>query len=188
MSEDGLDPRSVANYILEVREHFGYTTTNLELQKLLYFCHGLFLNKYGVKLVEGFFEAWEHGPVHPLVYREFREFGAAPISKKAQSVNLVTGDSRLVAPPESSEVRSHVAEVVLQLRSLTAWQLREKSHAADGPWDVVWQSARTNLASRIIIPDSVICERYHRHILSIEVDNEQVEDLEDKPPECNRSS
>jgi uncharacterized phage-associated protein len=188
MSDDSdLDPRSVANYILVVRRHFGYETTNLELQKIAYFAHGKYLAQYGRKLIEGYFEAWEHGPVHPLIYREFASFGSDSIRARAFSTNLVTGERRAVPHPTSDIVRSHVVETVLQLRGLTAWQLREKSHAEGGPWHSVWQSAKVNLAAQVIIPDNVIRERYNRHILPIGRAAQKDDAVEDQPPKFDRS-
>jgi uncharacterized phage-associated protein len=182
-----LDARSVANYVLTVRRHFGYETTNLELQKLLYFIYGKFLYSRGEKLFEGYFEAWEHGPVHPHLYKEFRQYGAEPIAHRAKSFDFVTGDSRTVPPPNDTTLRSFIAETVLQLRGLTASQLRQKSHGAGGPWHSVWESANVNLASQVIIPDSVIKERYNRHILPVSVTSEVDDAIEDHPPQRDRS-
>jgi uncharacterized phage-associated protein len=182
-----LDGRSVANYILIVRRHFGYSTTNLELQKLLYFIYGKFLVKNGEKLFEGYFEAWEHGPVHPHLYKEFRRYGASPITRRASSTDFVSGDSRIVPPPQDARLRSFIAETVLQLRGLTASQLREKSHSKGGPWHSIWESARVNLASQVIIPDSVIRERYSRHILPLNATLERDRASEDHPPQRDRS-
>ena len=62
------DPRVVANLILDIRDELNLETTNLELQKLLYFSHAFSLNRFDVPLVSGFFEAWKNGPVNPAVY------------------------------------------------------------------------------------------------------------------------
>ncbi|MGZ0189059.1 MAG: Panacea domain-containing protein, partial [Alphaproteobacteria bacterium] len=51
----------------------------MQLQKLLYFCHGWNLEIRGEPLVADSFQAWQYGPVHPSVYREFRYFGSADI-------------------------------------------------------------------------------------------------------------
>jgi len=186
MGDRPQDPRSVANYVLSIRRHFNFETTNLELQKIVYFAHGKYLASYNQKLVEGYFEAWEHGPVHPMLYREYKDYGADPISHRAKSVDMITGDSRFVPNPTDSTVRTHIVETVLQLRGLTASQLREKSHAPGGPWHSVWQSAKVNLASQVIIPDNVIRERYNRHILPLGETNTKDVGLEDHPPNFNR--
>ncbi|MEL6913652.1 MAG: type II toxin-antitoxin system antitoxin SocA domain-containing protein [Pseudomonadota bacterium] len=182
------DPRAVANYILIVRQHFGYQTTQLELQKLLYFCHGLYLVRFNEALVEGYFEAWDHGPVHPLIYREFRDFGSMPISRRSSSTNLITGESKLIPPPAEQRAKTLIAETVLQLRNLTASQLRKKSHVNGGAWHSIKESAKVNLASQVRIPDSVIRERYHRHILPMGDLGELDDVIEDFPPEPNRPS
>ena len=62
------DPRSIANLLLDEADRLAINITNLSLQKLLYFAHGLSLIEDGKPLVSGYFEAWQHGPVHPLVY------------------------------------------------------------------------------------------------------------------------
>jgi len=186
MDKEPYDPRSIANYILMVRRHFGYQTTQLELQKILYFVYGTYLLKYKRKLVDGYFEAWDHGPVQPLIFREFTEFGKKPITRKAQATNLLTGEVRAVDAPRSPLVRSHIAEIVLQLRTLSASQLREKSHARGGPWSTVVEQGKINLASSLRIPDAVISDRFHRHILPVGEGSEEGFDVEDFPPELNR--
>ena len=60
-------------------QHSGWTLTNLRLQKLLYLAHMFHLGMTDKGLVDGHFEAWELGPVHPKVYREVRKFGSSPI-------------------------------------------------------------------------------------------------------------
>lgn len=177
------DPRSVANYILVVRRHFDFATTQLELQKLLYFCHGAHLVRYDKPLVDGYFEAWEHGPVHPLIFREFNEFKAKPITRRSYSTNLVSGERSLIAPPSDQSVRTLIAETVLQLRHLSASQLRNKSHAPGGPWHSVVESAKINLASHVRIPDDVIRKLYHRHILPLGDLGDVDDAFEDKPPQ-----
>lgn len=181
MDDRGLDVRSVANYILAERERFELNTTQLELHKLLYFCHGSFMVKYGSRLVDGHFEAWDHGPVHPLIYREFKDFKAEPIRRKCIGTNLVTGDSVVIAQPKDPITKSHITEVVLQLRHLTASQLRRKSHAKGSPWHSTRESANINLASSPMIPDNLIKERHSRHFVQL-VDFIEAEDgIQDYP-------
>ena len=76
-----LDPRSFANLMLDEGDRLGIELTNLALQKLLYFAHGIFLNESrGKPLVSGYFEAWQHGPVRPAAYKAFKGAGARPIT------------------------------------------------------------------------------------------------------------
>ena len=79
-----LDPRVVANLVIKEAARRRRPTTNLSLQKILYFIQGKYLAKHGVPLMQGYFEAWQYGPVHPLVYDCFKQSGAAPITEPAR--------------------------------------------------------------------------------------------------------
>lgn len=76
-----FDPRSICNLMLD--EANDVPITNLALQKLLYFVHGLHLIERKSPLVMGYFEAWQHGPVHPAAYSAFKAAGKSPIGFRA---------------------------------------------------------------------------------------------------------
>ncbi|MGH1558477.1 Panacea domain-containing protein [Caulobacter segnis] len=61
--------------MLSLAEDAGVAITNLALQKLVYFAHGLMIVRHDRPLVDGYFEAWEYGPVHPLLYGSFKSAG-----------------------------------------------------------------------------------------------------------------
>lgn len=151
-----FDPRSVANFIVDARRFLEVPTTPLELQKLLFFSHASFLKAHGDPLVAGNFEAWEFGPVHPLVYKSFKSFGDRPISKRATSRNVVTGKETVIARPDKLAQR-HVVKIVSSLLGMTAGQLVELSHARNGPWDEVWRKRGWEGA---VITDRMILEHY----------------------------
>ena len=88
------DARSVANLLLDEADRLGIEITNLSLQKLLYFAHGFCLVEDRKPLVNGHFEAWRHGPVHPLAYHAFKDVGRMPISFRADRVDPLTGEKR----------------------------------------------------------------------------------------------
>lgn len=61
-------------------ERSNWSLTNLELQKILYLAHMFHLGRTdGEPLVNGHFEAWDYGPVHPELYRAARIFGRSPV-------------------------------------------------------------------------------------------------------------
>jgi uncharacterized phage-associated protein len=98
------DPRAVANLMLDEADKRGWTITNLALQKLLYFAHGIHLTKTKRPLVSGYFEAWQYGPVHPAVYRAFKPSGSAPIINRAVAKDPLTGKTRDLPKPTDLEV------------------------------------------------------------------------------------
>ena len=63
--------------------------SNLELQKILYIAHMFHLGAEGSPLVNGNFEAWEYGPVHPDLYQVLKIFGARPVSKSFPVFELI---------------------------------------------------------------------------------------------------
>lgn len=182
MSDAPFDARAVANLLLDIAERKGRPASNLELQKLLYFAHGRFLIACRRPLVTGYFEAWQHGPVHPAVYRAFKGAGARPIGFRAEKVDLVTGECSVIPAPDSQEVREHLDFVMFFYARLTARQLVEISHAPLGPWDLTVAKARRSVRLGMRIPDDVIVSNFARHKIVIGADSSSGElAVEDTP-------
>lgn len=49
--------------------------TNMKLQKMLYYQQGFHLAYYGMPLFDEEIEAWMYGPVVPVIYDKYKEFG-----------------------------------------------------------------------------------------------------------------
>ena len=59
-----------------------WTLTNLEVQKLIYLSHMIYMGFYGEgPLIGGTFQAWKRGPVHPELYEKLRIYKSEPIVK-----------------------------------------------------------------------------------------------------------
>lgn len=161
------DPRSIANLMLDEAKARGIKVTNLALQKLLYFAHGIYLTQRKQPLVSGYFEAWQYGPVHPAVYRAFKGAGADAIEIRAVARDPLTGKTRELPLPTDHDVKELVAEVVWRYGKLSPGRLVDLSHAKGSPWDVVVDKARTSVAFGMRIPDNVILDRFQHHKVSI---------------------
>lgn len=78
-----IDVLQAAKHLCKESE---WRLTNLELQKIIYITHMLYLGQKGIKcpLVEGTFQAWDYGPVHPDLYSRINRYkcGADFISEK----------------------------------------------------------------------------------------------------------
>ena len=135
MSHDG---RAVANFILDRCEATGRRVSNLALQKIVYFCHAWSLVRTGTPLVKHRFEAWEHGPVLPYLYRDFKSFEAAPITSRAKRIDPANGKLREVDYNFDSDTAAFLAEIVDFYSRIRASDLRQLSHADGGPWHQVW--------------------------------------------------
>lgn len=188
MDERRHDPRAVANFVLKIRRRQQLSTTHLQMQKIVYFCHGYLLSRFSRPLVEGHFEAWKDGPVHPYLYDILKKYGRSPISDYIISIDPFTREAERPILVGDEQAKRIVASIVVQLRDLSASELRNKSHAPHGPWDIVWKSGKTNLASSLRIPDNVIQKHYIRHLVSDLPEGDVEDAFEDHPPESYRTS
>lgn len=164
MTPAPLDPRSVCNAMLD---NATGPVTNLALQKLLYFAHGLYLRETRKPLVSGYFEAWKFGPVHPTAYASFKVAGDRPIDFRAESVDAFTGQRTAISLPADKTVRDLVVRVMNSYGRMSAGLLVNISHAAGAPWDVVVDQGTNGVSFGMRIPDSVILERFGRHKVSV---------------------
>lgn len=182
MNDDSYDPRSVANLLLDEADRLRIPVTNLALQKMLYFAHGLHLNENNKKpLVGGYFEAWTYGPVHPTVYRAFKSAGGGPITFRAERTNVLTGEKSPIAPPTSAAVLRLVQQVLSSFGRLSPGRLVDISHARGSPWYYIVEKARTGVAFGLRIPDDVILERFQFHKVAVGAAPVAGEPSEDTP-------
>ena len=176
-----IDPRSVANLMLDDGQAYGYPITNLALQKLLYFAHGLFLIETDQPLVSGYFEAWQYGPVHPTLYQSFKEAGSTPITFRACKVDILTGVKTEVAASSDPSVKRCVNRVLNSYGPATPGQLINVSHAKMAPWDFVVKKGRKSVALGLRIPNDVIKERFKFHKAPVLEQSQIGEPVEDTP-------
>jgi uncharacterized phage-associated protein len=175
------DPRSIGNLLLEIADQQQRPLTNLELQKLLYFAHAIFLIETGDPLILGCFEAWQYGPVHPIVYKAFQESRDKPIRSRASRVDVLTGMKSPLPPPASPPIRELCLRIMAQYGRMTAGRLVDISHAKNAPWHYIVNKAKTSLALGLRIPDNVIIERFRYHKVSVGAKPTYGEPSEDTP-------
>lgn len=60
--------------------------TPLALQKLLYYAQSFYYALNRVELFTTPCQAWQHGPVYPSVYFQYREYGADPLDKPTEDL------------------------------------------------------------------------------------------------------
>lgn len=137
MPDGPCDPRAIANLILDFADSCSLPVSHLALQKLLYFAHARYLVQRGQPLVNGPFEAWQRGPVHPAIYQSFKAAKDRPIRFRAKARNVLTGEERAVTMPDQPDVRRHVMHGVATYGGLSPSHLVALSHTPGGPWDHV---------------------------------------------------
>lgn len=175
------DPRAIANLMLDEADHRGTEITNLALQKLLYFAHSIYLIRSKKPLVSGYFEAWQYGPVHPAVYKAFKEAGSMPIKIRASKQDPLTGGKQAIPKVNDFTLISLMQETLRSYGSMSAGRLVDISHAKDAPWAYVVDKSRTDIAFGLRIPDTVIIERFRHHKISIGITPQSGEPSDDTP-------
>jgi uncharacterized phage-associated protein len=175
------DPRAIANLMLDEADRDGIEITNLALQKLLYFAHGLYLTQTKKPLVSGYFEAWQYGPVHPSVYRAFKDCGSSAISTRAEGKDPLTGQPRPIREIEDRAVLRLVRRVLHAYGPMSPGRLVDLAHAKDSPWHYIVDKSRTSVAFGLRIPDNVIIDRFQNHKVSVGVEPNAGEPGDDTP-------
>jgi uncharacterized phage-associated protein len=183
ISETGpFDPRAICNLILDEADRDGISVTNLALQKLLYFLHGIFLSETkGCPLVSGYFEAWTYGPVHPVAYQAFKSADSNPITFRASVRDPLTLQPRELVRCEDDRARALVRRVVATHARMSVGRLVEISHAKGGPWAHIVDEARTSVVLGHRIPNDVILSRFRHHKVSVGAEPANGEPNEDFP-------
>ena len=176
------DPRAIANLMLDEADQRGdIKITNLALQKLLYFAHGMYLTQTKGPLVSGYFEAWQYGPVHPSVYRAFKSSGSAPITTRAEGKDPLTGHPRPIRAVEDYEVIDLIRHVLRSYGTMSAGRLVDLSHAKNSPWAYIVDKSRTSIALGLQITDTVIMDRFRYHKVSVGIEPNAGEPSDDTP-------
>jgi uncharacterized phage-associated protein len=137
-----LSAKAVAKYFLSrVDEDAGDGISNLKLQKLVYYAQGFHLALHGAPLFREQIEAWEHGPVVPELYREYKRYGSASIPSPDD-----------FDPDEyDADVAGLLDEVYDVFGQYSAWKLRNMTHE-ERPWLEAYGDGDRG---RVISPESM---------------------------------
>ncbi len=163
-----FDPRAVANCFLDLAKKNGQTIDPMKLQKLVYYAHGWYLALAGAPLLDRSIEAWKYGPVIPLLYRTFQDYGADPITEPArysdiQGTKMVVRPFTLPDGDSSADYARRIIKRVLEVYGgYSAVQLSMMTHAPETPWAQAWSK---NQGKRYVpIPDDSI-QQYFKNTL-----------------------
>ena len=140
---------------LSKRSRWNYT--HLELQKLIYLAHMQYLGQYKTPLVEGYFEAWMYGPVHPELYQILKEWGNRPIPESA----IVYRNADLTIFKDTA---------IREARLLKRWakslppgnglKLIAITHADESAWSKVYEESR----KYVVISENAMLEEYQKRL------------------------
>lgn len=150
------DPRGVANAILDEADRRSLDITNLSLNKVLFFAHSDYLLLYSTPLLSTQFEAWQFGPVSPIVYHEFKHFGDRALKGRAQCFCPSSGRKVLASYPKTVEFSNFVTEIAKKYCSMSAGALVSLSHQKGGAWDLVWNGESADSFGLVITNELIL--------------------------------
>ena len=140
--------RTVANEFVRLAREAGESLTPMQVLKLVYIAHGWMLALYNRPLIKDEIQAWQYGPVIPILYNQVRNFRSGPVQS--------------VAPVDGEELDLKEADLVRQVYEqyghLSGPALSRMTHAKETPWEIVYQPNSFGL----VIPDDLIEDHYSR--------------------------
>lgn len=140
--------RTVAQAFLELANNENKQLSNMQLQKLVFFAHGIYLAAEDLPLIYDDVMAWNFGPVIPTLYERLKKFGSGPVTDNIAESSPVFGD------PEAAEI---VKLTWNTFKKYSAARLSEISHAKNSPWDIVFNQQGRKFDP---IPDDVVKKYY----------------------------
>lgn len=130
---------TVAEHVIERCNKNGQSISNLKLQKILYFIQAEFLVRTEKVCFSEKIEAWDFGPVVPVVYHRYKVYGSANIPCfRARS------DRKILK--RDMDIMDDIIDASAQY---SASKLVEITHS-----QIPWNSAY-NSCNKIITPESI---------------------------------
>lgn len=127
--EVAFSVEKVANKFIELAAAEGRLLTHMQLQKLVYFAHGLSLGLRGRPLVANNFYAWKHGPVSPHLYEQLKDING-------HVVQDVLPDDFLQVDLDDEAIEI-IRQTYVAYGQFDGWKLRNISHLPHSPWSTV---------------------------------------------------
>lgn len=129
---------AVANSFLQrAKERGFYGISPMKLQKLVYFAQAWHLRGLRYPLLDDNFCRWQHGPVVPSLYHEFKDYGYHPIDRLATTLSRSWNDGADNVPiiPAHDRNSWNLIDAVLdQYGHLDAATLSNMTHQPGSAW------------------------------------------------------
>lgn len=130
---------AVANAFLQRAEERGIRDISpMKLQKLMYFAQAWHLKIRREPLLDDNFARWQHGPVIPSIYHEFKAFGYRPITRKATTLAMeafgMSGDNVPIVPAHDVSSWNLIDAILTRYGQYDATTLSNMTHLEHSAW------------------------------------------------------
>jgi len=148
---------NVCRYAINYSNDNSIGISNLKLQKILYFIQAYFLiTGVGEPCFSEEIEAWDFGPVVPVAYHEYKQYGATNIPKIFTYVeydpnNMWNAERKLYNSSNiSTDDKHRINTVINEFANYSATYLVTLTHRQSP-----WQNAYRKGSNRVISVDSI---------------------------------
>ena len=124
------DSRAVANEILQIATRKHIPITIMQLIKLTFFANGWSLALRDTPLTNEIAEAWQHGPVFPLIYKSYRGIGSMPLSEPIKDRQ----NGIEISENFTAEEKELLESIVDGYGTMHAFELSQLTHTPNSPW------------------------------------------------------
>lgn len=118
MAYSALD---VAKYVINYELSQDRSVTNLRLQKLLYFVQAKVLMETGEPCFNDEMQAWEYGPVVPVVYHAYAEYRNFSIQKQEYESEI------------AQNIKAYIKDILNYFANTETFELVQITHCQK-PW------------------------------------------------------
>ncbi|MCY4312620.1 MAG: DUF4065 domain-containing protein [Gammaproteobacteria bacterium] len=136
----------------------------MKLYKLVFYAHGWYMGNRRVELIPEDVEAWPHGPVIRDLYLEFNDFGAYPINRLGERIEIVDDEVSFVTPEHDGTLNNYFDSIWNVYGKFTGIQLSNMTHRPDEPWTIVAKHYKYRLSGKPIIPSEIIQSSFEQKI------------------------
>lgn len=133
--ESAFEVSEVVNWLLDHFDSSQFSLTNLKLNKLVYFLHGVSLARDDRPLIRNRFECWTNGPVVASLYHRLKAYGDNPVLERVTYTNYSNGLVEAVPTTRvEAEMNHTLRKAAVYFAEKSAGWLVSTSHAEGGPW------------------------------------------------------
>jgi uncharacterized phage-associated protein len=133
---------TIARYFIEISNG---GKTPLQVNKMVYIAHGWNLAIFNDSLIIEQIEAWEYGPIIPILYHEFKRYGNDPIP------NIPVEETKHI----KDDTKHLLDKVITVYGNYSSLQLSSLTHQKGTPWERVYCPSK-----KLIIPNDIIKTYY----------------------------